>query len=231
VKVALIADIHGNADAMAAVVGAFRRENVDKIIVAGDLVGYYYYPDRVLELLSGWECVMVRGNHEDMLAAWSSGACRDVIVDRYGSGLEAAERCLTRRQVEELTNLPMTSEVEIDGQAVLVCHGAPWNNDEYVYPDADIGVRRRLTSSGHDLVIAGHTHYPLLWKLQGCTVVNPGSVGQPRDRIPGACWALWDTMSGVIDLRREGYDTSSLVAECHKRDPHLRFIADVLTRS
>jgi len=79
-------------------------------------------------------------------------------------------------------------------------------------------------------VVFGHTHYPVLWNVEGRMAVNPGSVGQPRDRIPGACWALWDTDTDEIHLRREMYDAGGLVAECRARDPHLNFIADVLTR-
>ncbi len=230
-NVALIADIHGNAAAMAAVVATLRAKEVEKIVIAGDLVGYYYHPDRVLDLLSDWDCVMVRGNHEDMLAAWIAGQSREQLVDRYGSGLDAAARCLSTRQVHELTNLPTTIEIEVEGRTVLVCHGSPWDHEAYVYPDADETVRRRLCAGGQDVVVFGHTHYPTLWRVQGCTAVNPGSVGQPRDRIPGACWALWNTDTGAIELRRERYDASALVAECRKRDPHLRFIADVLTRN
>jgi putative phosphoesterase len=230
VKVAIIADVHGNADAMQAVAAAFRVCNVEKVIVAGDIVGYYYHPDRVLALLSEWDCVTIRGNHEDMLAAWLAGKGREDLVSRFGSGLDSATRCLSVRQMEELIGLPTTKAIEIEGCRVLICHGSPWDHDAYIYPDADASIRRRLFDGTHDVVVFGHTHYPVLWSEQGRLAVNPGSIGQPRDRIPGACWALWDTDSGQIDLRRETYDAGGLVIECRTHDPHLSFIADVLTR-
>ncbi|MCH8855364.1 MAG: flagellar hook-associated protein FlgK [Proteobacteria bacterium] len=68
-------------------------------------------------------------------------------------------------------------------------------------------------------------------RVEGSIVVNPGSVGQPRDRIPGACWALWDTESHAVELRRETYDASAEIAACRERDPHLPYLADVLTRT
>jgi len=62
-------------------------------------------------------------------------------------------------------------------------------------------------------------------------VINPGSVGQPRDRRPGACWALWNTETMKIELRREQYDRTALVEACRRIDPQLPFLVDVLERS
>jgi predicted phosphodiesterase len=113
---------------------------------------------------------------------------------------------------------------------VLLCHGSPWDPDEYVYPDASAEVRERVVAEGQDLVVFGHTHHQLLWDFDLAKAVNPGSVGQRRDRSLGACWASWDTGSNKIVLRREPYDPAKLIAECRQRDPHLPYLADVLER-
>ena len=89
----------------------------------------------------------------------------------------------------------------------------------------------KFAAEGQDLVVFGHSHYPVLWREGGCIVVNPGSVGQPRDRRPGACWALWDTASHAVTLHRESYDAAPLIAEARRRDPQLPYLWKVLTRT
>ena len=230
-KIALLADIHANADALSAVLAAAKVADVDQILVAGDTIGYYYQPDRVFKLLQEWSWTMVRGNHEEMLRDWLAGQGQDDIRRRYGTGLAEAARCLTARQIEDLLALPPTRELQVDGRRVLLCHGSPWDLNAYVYPDAADEVPRRMAAGGHDLVVFGHTHYPVVWELDSARVVNPGSVGQPRDRKPGACWAIWDTQADTVVLRREPYDVSRITAECCRRDPHLPYLADVLART
>ncbi|MCZ7635918.1 MAG: metallophosphoesterase family protein [Verrucomicrobia bacterium] len=81
------------------------------------------------------------------------------------------------------------------------------------------------------LLVLGHTHYPMVKVVNGITVVNPGSVGQPRNSIPGAHWAVWDTARMAIDLRCEKYDYQQVVAESRVRHPELPYLANVLSRT
>lgn len=229
-KIALLADIHGNALALNRVLTAAANAGAQELLIAGDLVGYYYQSDEVLRLLNDWQWISIGGNHEAMLAQWHAGIDQDIIHKKYGSGLKIACEQLTSQQLQYLTTLPSRHELEIDGRSVLLCHGSPWDRDHYVYPDTDKIERRRMFSEGFDLVVYGHTHYPVLWQDSNCLVINPGSVGQPRDRKPGACWALWDTTKHEIILRRESYDCSSVVASC-QIDFHLPYLANVLTRT
>jgi len=68
VKLGLLGDVHGNDNSLAAVLRAASKAKVDKLLVTGDLVGYYFSPREVLNLLSGWDCYIVSGNHEVMLS-------------------------------------------------------------------------------------------------------------------------------------------------------------------
>lgn len=229
-KVALVSDIHGNAAALSAVLSAASSEGVSGLLCCGDYVGYYYDPGIVLDLLDGWQWHGVRGNHEDMLERWLAGVGREEVVARYGSGLAKAARMADER-LSQLLSLPKVRALEVDGRRALVCHGAPWDGDAYVYPDAAPELWQRMAASGDDLVVYGHTHYPVVRQVGKTLVVNPGSVGQPRDRRPGACWALWDTDRMNVELRREVYDVDALVARCAVEDPALTSIAQVLTRT
>lgn len=231
-KLALLADIHGNAFALDAVLTAAAVEGAEHALVAGDLVGYYYQPDRVLARLDAFGWTGVRGNHEDMLETWLADEGRDDIARRYGSGLAVAAERLDAMTVARLRELPPHRSLTLGGRRVLLCHGTPSSTDTYVYPDADTQVKRAFEVPGHDLVVYGHTHYQTMWRAEttGGLVVNPGSVGQPRDRRPGAHWAVYDTDSNTIDLRVETYDAGALLVECRTRNPHLPYLADVLVR-
>ena len=230
-KIAILADIHGNGPALEAVLSAARATGVERLLIAGDIVGYYYAAGHVLDHLADWSWVAVRGNHEDMLGDWMANRRRDEIRARYGSGLESACDDLSADQLQMLCNLPPVRTLGIDERQVVLCHGTPTSTDTYIYPDADDDSWSQFFLDDAHMTIYGHTHYPVIQRRDGTSVVNPGSVGQPRDRKPGACWALWDSEADTIELRREAYDPSALIAQCRQRDPDLPYLADVLTRT
>lgn len=230
-RVALFADIHGNADALCAALNAARQAGAVRVLVAGDLVGYYPDALRVLDMLDEWDWQSVGGNHEAMLDQWRRGENIEAISAKYGTALAVTLGELDDGRINMLANLPTVVDLEIGGRQVRLCHGTPWNRDEYIYPDADVDVKARFAKDGADLVVYGHTHYPTEWRVGRCLVVNPGSVGQPRDRKPGACWALWDTETNTVEHHREIYDMEPLIARCKLRDPNVPFLWTVLTRT
>lgn len=230
-KLGLLGDIHGNDFALQAVLAAASSCGVEKLLITGDLVGYYYAPLKVLDLLQPWDRHVVRGNHEDMLnTARSDPEFLAQMDARYGTGLRAAIEQLGMQQLDELCNLPHPLELDIDGCRILLCHGAPWNIDQYVYSDAQPALLERCAIQEFDLIVLGHTHYPMLHQIGKTLVVNPGSVGQPRNRQPGAHWAIFDTVNRSLEFRQEQYDSSALVRECQQRHPELSYLAEVLIR-
>lgn len=230
-KLALLGDIHGNHSALQSVLAAASASGVESLLLTGDLVGYYFKPLKVLELLQPWNRYVVRGNHEDMLIAARSDSAFLARVDaRYGTGLRTAIEQLSEKQLDELCGLPHPLDLVIDGCRILLCHGSPWNNDQYIYPDAQPELLSRCAVQEFDLVVLGHTHYPMQQEIGTTVVVNPGSVGQPRNRQPGAHWALFDTSTRSLEFHREQYDSSGLVQECQQRHPELPYLAEVLIR-
>lgn len=231
-KLALLGDIHGNHLALQAVLAAASSSGVEKLLITGDLVGYYYAPFKVMEMLQSWDRKMVRGNHEDMLNnVRSDSAFLAQFGARYGTGLRTAIEQLDTQQLDELCSLPHPLEMIIAGCKILLCHGAPWDVNQYVYPDAAPKMLKRCAKQDFDLVVMGHTHYPMQHKIGKTLVVNPGSVGQPRNHHPGAHWALFDTVSRSLEFHQESYDFSMLVGECRRRHPELPYLASVLKRS
>ena len=231
-KVALLGDIHGNHLALAAVLAAAQKQRAERLLVTGDLVSYYFWPREVLELLEPWDMAVVRGNHEDMLAAARKQPEILGQVDKqYGSGLRVALETLSSAQLDWLDSLPHPLQVEICGCSILLCHGAPWDVDQYIYPDAEDGVVNKCAESGHDWVIFGHTHYSMRRKSGVTTIVNPGSVGQPRNRTPGAHWALLDTDARQVEQFNEVYDAAWVIEQSMIKQPNLPYLWDVLGRT
>ena len=115
---------------------------------------------------------------------------------------------------------------------ILLCHGSPLDENIYIYPDADESVVNKMFeyNSDFDVLVYGHTHYPVIWERGNKKIVNPGSVGQPRNRKPGAAWALWDTTKNDIEFFRESYDVSPVVKMCKKIDPKIKYLSKVLVR-
>lgn len=230
-KLGLLGDIHGNAAALAAALAGARRESVQHLILTGDYVGYYYSPAEVLDLLDPWPRTMVRGNHEDMLArALQEPDSIKQCTLKYGRGLEVAVRELSRDRLRQLKALPERVSLEVDGLRILVAHGTPWEPDAYLYPDAPEAAWERFAEVDADIVVLGHTHYPMNRLTHGRTILNPGSVGQPRDRRLGAAWALLDTHGKVCTFFREPYDATAVCDTAAHLDPGLPYLRDVLNR-
>jgi putative phosphoesterase len=231
-RCALLADIHGNSCALRAVLSAAKRNRVDILLIAGDLIGYYFSPGEVLAMLEPWTTFMVRGNHEEMLCRSLTDA--DELADttrQYGSGIQTAIDQLSLAQREHLIGLPHPFAVTLGGRNILLCHGAPNDINGYIYPDSDLSGLESHVSGRVDLVVLGHTHYPLVRQLSETTqLVNPGSVGQSRNGCPGAYWGLYETGSGAVTLHREDYDYSLVQNEARLRHPELPYLTEVLAR-
>lgn len=231
-KLALISDIHGNINALNIVLEKIKAEKISKLLICGDFTGYYYHTKEVLDALNGWEYEAIQGNHDYLLGNYEK---LDLIQkveykEKYGSSLEKASNELSQEQIKFFKKLPKTKKIEIDGKSILLCHGVPWDRDKYVYPDTPAELLEKFKGYKEDIIIMGHTHYPMEMKVGGKLLLNPGSVGQTRNWKPGAYWAVLDAKSGKTEFRSEKYDTELVAAEVHRIDPGVSYLADVLTR-
>jgi len=232
-KLALLSDIHGNCYALKAVLEEIKRRNIDTLIITGDFVGYYFWPVEVFKLLKGWNVIAIRGNHDKMLECTNNKAYRVKIRKKYGSGLDIALDQLDKKNIEWLMHLPNSFEYETKDGGILLCHGSPWDGDEYIYPDVNNDLLSKYSNIGTDVkwVVQGHTHYPMCKNVYGISIINPGSVGQPRNGQLGAQWALLDTTSGKLKHFCERYEISKVIRESERRHPEIPYLAKILQRS
>lgn len=231
-KIAVISDIHGNYDALVAVLKKAKKEHVEHLLILGDIVGYYYHPDKILELISEWSYDIIKGNHEkileDLIA--NPGLAASILL-KYGSGHQEALNKLTEEQLSFLRGLPETKSVQFDNISLLMCHGSPWSNDYYIYPDCEKEILSKCDSKEHDFVLIGHSHYAFTIKTENSILINPGSVGQSRQAGGKATWCIINTENSCIQMLSTDYNTENLLKDIAKKDQDIEYLTKVLIRN
>ena len=226
----MISDIHGNSLALRAVFSPLLAE-VDQILFLGDLCGYYPFVDECIDLCRENRIVGIRGNHDQVLLdCWETGKePSNEYQARFGSGLVRAMQNLSLPSLTFLRSLPPSRTLTLNGALLTLYHGAPWDPLEgRVYPDFVAWGRFNCVAA--DYILLGHTHYQLAKRYEDRLIINPGSVGQPRDRSGGACFAILDLASGLVQHHRVPFDSRPIIEDARKHDPDLPYLADVLTR-
>ena len=203
-RILLLADIHANWAALQTV-----QEPHDVCLCVGDLVDYGLEPTPCIEWVRQHAPNTVRGNHDH-------GAAQGVVVNgltgfKY---LTTVTRPLTRQLLSEgdrryLAELPVTRYVTLDGIRFLLVHATPRDPlDEYLGADPEQWARR-LEGVDADIVCVGHTHIPFVLQVNGYLVVNPGSLGLPRDGDPRASYAVLEGTK--VELKRIEYPVEAAV--------------------
>jgi predicted phosphodiesterase len=220
VRYLIYSDVHGNIDALQAVLHAVRRKRVDATILLGDLVGYGAAPNQVIETvrrLRG-DVALIRGNHDKVVAGVEDGLGFNPVA--LAAARWSTDR-LSEANLRYVATLPPGPARE-DG--FVYCHGSPLDEDAYVFSPRDAADVFR--AADFDLCFFGHTH------IAGCFaygaggveavplertratlvlqrgvryLVNPGAVGQPRDRDPRAAFVMYDSDRRVVQWFRVDY--------------------------
>lgn len=218
---AVLADIHANLAALNAVLSDARKAGAEHLVLLGDYVGYYYRPADVIDRLMEWPHLAVRGNHDRyLLEARSSASVRENYLLKYGHGLEVALQELAPAAWRWIESLPSTTTVKLGDFQIELCHGSPFDEDRYVYPDSSTRLLDRCLVEDRTAVWMGHTHWPFM-RAGMPWLLNPGSVGQPRDIGGLASWCLFDDETGSVAFRRSEFETAPLQAEVRRLDPAL----------
>jgi predicted phosphodiesterase len=217
----ILSDMHGNAEALSAVLRRVRRKRFDVTLVLGDLVGYGAGPNQVVEAMRKLPGTVhrIRGNHDKVVAGIEDGA-------NFNHAALAAARWTAEhmtaanlRFVRELPKGPLDLP-----EGFTICHGSPLDEDTYVFSMYEAW--EIFENHPADLVFFGHTHVPSLFVHRGREIrvallrgetgsialepgcrylVNPGSIGQPRDRDPRAAFMTYDSGKKLIRWHRVAY--------------------------
>jgi diadenosine tetraphosphatase ApaH/serine/threonine PP2A family protein phosphatase len=228
----ILTDIHANLEALETCLADAQSRGYDRTLVLGDLVGYGADPNAVIERVQQLEpWGIVRGNHDKV-------SCGIEQADGFNAVARGAARwtldVLTPDHRTWLAALPK-GPYQVD-DLLEICHGSPFDEDAYIFDELDAA--RALRTSTRPLCLYGHTHYPAGFELAGNgldsaapsdssesriaivegskQLVNPGSVGQPRDGDPRAAYAIVDEEARCVELFRMNYPVEEAQAKIVK---------------
>jgi len=224
-RIAILSDIHANLPALEAVWADVEREEISEVYHLGDLVGYNPYPAETVAFVREKQIPGLAGNYDLAVA----GRDPDPVAAYLKKGISAVGRTAydwTRKRVSDedcefLLGLPLRLDLEIEGLRLTLVHGSPQSIREYLYPDApEEKLRGLLSPTGADLLLCGHTHKPMVRPVDGRLVVNPGSVGKPKDGDPRAGYLILNLEDGRVEpeLRRVVYPVDKVAALIRRTD-------------
>ncbi len=195
-KVAVLADIHANLPALEKVLEEI--EGMSKFC-CGDLVGYNPFPNEVIDLVKKENVVSILGNHDHAVLTGDTSWFNRIAA----SAIEWTVKELTAENLEFLKTLAQSYDNEF-----YMIHGSPKNPlEEYILPEAPEYVFRDFFNyTKSDIIVLGHAHVPFVKRIDEKLIFNPGSVGQPRDFDSRASYAILDTETKELEIKRVDYD-------------------------
>lgn len=217
----IFSDIHGNVEALEAVLRFALKRKIDHFVCLGDLVGYGASPNDVVRKISRLKTLsVIRGNHDKAVGGQDS---IDAFNPIAASAIRWTRKSATKDHLDFLRKLKK-GPLAVNGR-FTICHGAPFEEDYYIFGEFD--AEEAFGYLDTPLCFFGHTHFPYLYAKKGAAIVarpldedgievkldpgisyliNPGSVGQPRDRNPRAAFAVYDAEHRVVKIHRLAYD-------------------------
>jgi diadenosine tetraphosphatase ApaH/serine/threonine PP2A family protein phosphatase len=226
VRIAILADVHGNLEALSAVFEDLEGRSADRLFFLGDAVGYGADPEPCLEMLLSRASLLIVGNHDH--AAADPQEDLDAFHPDAAAALIWTRGALSPGSAEVLRALPLACEEE----GIQLVHGSPCRPEAWDYVLSAEDAERAFNASPSRFVVVGHTHIPAAHAELECKrlfsgvfrrikaldpgslrleprcryILNPGSVGQPRDGDPRAAYAILDPKAGMYELVRVAYD-------------------------
>lgn len=227
---ALFSDIHGNREAFDACVDGAHANGADRFVFLGDLVGYGADPGYIVDTVRQMRedgAIVLKGNHDEAISRGTAG-----MNDYARAALDWTRDHLTPDQQAMLAALPMTAS---EGE-VLFAHSDASDPTAWLYVTDAASAGRSLAGTDKRVVFSGHVHRPQLYHKApdrppvrfiptagiGIPLARSqrwqavvGAVGQPRDEIPSAAYALYDTTRAVLRFMRAGYDIERAAGKIH----------------
>lgn len=225
-RTAIVSDVHANIEALEACLREADKSKVDRVACLGDVVGYNASPNETAEKIRKISVLTIQGNHDFVAAGLADPADLDFNA-AADSAIRWTKSVLSEENRSWLEKLPESSP--LDGNVLLV-HGSPRNQNEYILTPFDLEMNVRYVRESHPdvkTIFFGHTHYPALINADGpgsaaerhgdtfqlkkgaLYFINPGSVGQPRDGRPLSSFVIFDDASHTVTFLRVAYDVDA----------------------
>jgi putative phosphoesterase len=227
-RLLLLSDIHGNLEALNAVLGHVKY---DRAICLGDLVDYGPDPLAVIDWIRSNKIPTIRGNHDNAVALHVDCGCGYKYKHLSEATREYTWSQITEKEEDFLRSLPLSLDFTFGVLKIRAIHGSPESFFDYIYPDTpEEKVEQWLEGISCDYLFAGHTHVPMSRKLSRLTMLNPGSVGQPRDGDSRASCMVFDTAVQKPEIIRLRYDIDRTCDKIRRLMPHADELIAILKR-
>jgi predicted phosphodiesterase len=231
----IFSDIHGNLEALNALLKFIQKRKIDHYICLGDLVGYGASPNETIQKVRNLKPLsIIRGNHDKAVSGADSIETFNPIA---AAAIHWTQMKIVKKNADFLAHLKKGPQVV--HEQFTICHGSPFDEDYYIFGEFDAA--EAFDYLKLPLCFFGHTHFPFVYtsasgrtgvegtfmegnsnevKLErGLTyLVNPGSVGQPRDRNPRAAFAIYDSDARTIRFHRIDYDIEDSKKKIYKEN-------------
>ena len=212
-KILIASDVHGNMEALNALLNL---ETYDEFWVLGDLVDYGPEPQAVVRTIHARAAIVIRGNHDHAVGYDVDPRCSAPFRAMAEATRQLALRALSDDERHYLRELPLTSTVERGGQRFFLCHATP-SDPLFAYcPPDSPSWSQEAAAIDADVILVGHTHLPFIRTVEHRTILNPGSVGQPKGGGPDASYAVWQ--DGALSLHKVAYPIERTVAKLERLD-------------
>jgi putative phosphoesterase len=205
-KLLILADTHANLEALNAI-----REDYDKMLFLGDVVDYGPSPQECIEFVKNHAYKIVRGNHDNAVAFRVDCRCGYKYKHLSIATREYMWKVLDEEEIGFLKKMPLEERFKLGGYEFYMTHASPSDNlFKYITPETgEEELKGEIAGIGADFILLGHSHLPMIKKIEGKTVINPGSIGQPRDGIAKVSYAVIE--EGGVEIRRVEYDLEKTV--------------------
>lgn len=202
-KIAFISDIHANIFALREVLSDIEKQNVDRVICLGDLVGYATFPNEVINLIRKNNILTIQGNYdqstgEELMECGCDYKTQEAL-ERASRSLFWTQDEVTAENKKWLKDLPENKHLEIEGWNLFLVHGSPRKNNEYLYPGKIDTIKQITAKYNFDILVSGHIHQPYFKVFNDKYIVNAGSAGKPKHGSPRATYI-------IMDLYKDGFD-------------------------
>jgi protein phosphatase len=210
VKIVIVSDVHANLAALK----AFPEEHYDQLWCLGDLVNYGPKPHEVIQGIRDRAAVTIRGNHDHAVGFSVDPQCSLPFKKLAAETGRYTKLACAKEDIEFLRSLPTHREIRVDSTRFYLVHAAPTDPLFGYCPERSERWQDELKWIDADVLIVGHTHTPFVRMIGKTTVLNPGSLGQPKTGRPFACYAVWE--DGEISLKEYKYPLFDAIREIRK---------------
>jgi putative phosphoesterase len=227
-RLLLISDLHGNKEALDAILYSVRY---DRIICLGDLVDYGPDPLAIIDWIRSNNVPAIKGNHDNAVASHVDCGCGYKYKHLSEATREYTWQTIMEKEEKFLAALPTSIDTDLGHLKIKAVHGSPKSFYDYIYPATPEDKLESMTEGvSCDYLLAGHTHIPMARKTGRFTILNPGSVGQPRDNDGRASCMVFDTTTLKPEIIRLNYDIEATSKKIKASMPHADELDAILKR-